>query len=445
MTSQRAAVTNRHIGLVLRSLARARPSCTDAELLSRFAARRDEDAFAALVERYGCLVWAVCRHVAGADAEDAFQATFVVLLRNAGRIRKPDSLPAWLHGVAYRVSAKARRAATRRASRERAAAAGERTVGAVPESAWDRALAAVHEEVARLPEALRVPFVLCVLEGRTMTEAAAHLGWGVSTLAARLGRAKETLIGRMQARGLAAGTVVAVALTAESVPVAAARAAIASAGGGLVASNIQILTKGVVGMSTHQFKLMAAGVLLALGVGVGGGAGWLATAEAQGPPRDPALTAEEKVRQLEAQLDRAKRELEDQKQAERRRALGELARLATPHWQYAFVPVKDVDAETFVQVLREREAGGWDYAGQTTLKKEAVWVFRRSTGGQLGSSSARPSGIFDPSKWGPGGANLPGQSSQFPLDTHRPADPTTTQPGNNTPATGRLPGYPEKK
>jgi RNA polymerase sigma factor (sigma-70 family) len=445
MTSPRTAVTHRHIGLVLRSLARARPSCTDAELLGRFAASRDEDAFAALVERHGRLVWAVCRHMAGADAEDAFQATFVVLLRNAGRIRKPDSLPAWLHGVAYRVSAKARRAATRRAARERAAAADERTVGVVPDSAWDRALAAVHEEVARLPEALRAPFVLCVLEGRTMTEAAAQLGSRVSTLSERLGRAKETLLGRMQARGLTAGTVVAVALAAESVPVAAARAAVAAAGGGLVASNIQILTKGVIGMSAHPFKLMAAGVLLALGLGVGGGARWLSTAEAQSYPGGPAVTAEEKVRQLEAQLDRAKRELEDQKLAERRRALGELARLATPHWQYAFVPVKDVDAEAFVQLLREREAGGWDYAGQTTLKKETVWVFRRSTGGQLGSSSSRPYGNFDPSIRLPGAANPLGQSSKLPLDKRLPVDPTTPQPGNNKPGTDLPPGIPEKK
>src|SRR5262249_3721084 len=158
------------------------------------------------------LVWAVCRHLAGPDADDAFQATFLVLFRNAGRIRNPDSLPAWLHGVAYRVSAKARRAAKLRAARERAAATAERSAAAVPDSAWDRALAAVHEEVGRLPEALRVPFVLCALQGRTVTEAAAHLGWKVTTLSARLGRAKETLLSRMQARGLTAGAVVALAI-----------------------------------------------------------------------------------------------------------------------------------------------------------------------------------------------------------------------------------------
>jgi RNA polymerase sigma factor (sigma-70 family) len=375
-------VTDRRIGLVLRSLAAARPAPTDAELLGRFAAGRDRDAFAALVERHGRLVWAVCRHLAGPDADDAFQATFLVLLRNAGRIRNPGSLPAWLHGVAYRVSAKARRAAALRAARERAAADRERAAAAVPDSAWDRALAAVHEEVARLPDNLRVPFVLCALEGRTVTEAATRLGWKVTTLSARLGRAKAALLARMETRGLTAGAVVALAIAAEAVPPAAARAAAAVGGGGSVSGQIQILTKGVVGMSAHSWKLMAAGVLVALGLGVGGGAGWLGTAGAQ-PAPGAGPTPEEKVRQLEAQLDRAKRELEEERAADRRRAADEVARLATARWQYAFVPVRDLDAEAFVQLLREREAGGWDYGGQATLKKEAVWVFRRPVGGQV--------------------------------------------------------------
>jgi hypothetical protein len=90
------------------------------------------------------------------------------------------------------------------------------------------------------------------------------------------------------------------------------------------------------------------------------------------------VTAEEKVRQLEAQLDRAKRDLEDQRAADRRTAAGEVARLATTRWQYAFVRVRDLDAEAFVQLLQEREGRGWEYNGQTTLKKEAVWLFRRA-------------------------------------------------------------------
>ena len=211
------------------------------------------------------------------------------------------------------------------------------------------------------------------LEGRTVTEAAGHLGWKVTALSARLGRAKGALLARLQARGLTAGAVVALAVVAEPVPAAVSSSTIVAAGGGPVGETIRSLTHGVVGMSAHQVKLLAAGVLLALGLGVGGGAGWLAPAGTQvlAPERTLAVTPEERVKQLEAQLDRAKRELADQRAADRRKAADEVARLATARWQYAFVPVRDVDAEAFVQVLQDREARGWEYAGQATLKKEA--------------------------------------------------------------------------
>ncbi|MGL4554728.1 MAG: RNA polymerase sigma factor, partial [Gemmataceae bacterium] len=154
-------MTPRLLQSVLRSLADAASPASDGDLLRDFAATRAEAAFAELVRRHGRLVWAVCRHLAGseAEAEDAFQATFLVLLKNAGSVRDGAKLSSWLHGVAYRVCSKARQGAKRRSAREQAAAAGERAGPAVPESAWDRAMAAVHEEVAKLPEALRVPFV----------------------------------------------------------------------------------------------------------------------------------------------------------------------------------------------------------------------------------------------------------------------------------------------
>src|SRR5262245_14480183 len=130
--------------LQLRSLVRlvhAEPGLgTDADLLERYAREGDELAFTALVHRYGRLVWAVCRHQTSsdADAEDGFQATFLVLAKNAGSIRKSAALGAWLHGVAYRVCAKARKAARSRSNRERAVSRGEAT-NDVPDSAWDRA------------------------------------------------------------------------------------------------------------------------------------------------------------------------------------------------------------------------------------------------------------------------------------------------------------------
>jgi RNA polymerase sigma factor (sigma-70 family) len=428
----------------MRSLAQARPAANDAELLCRFAACRDGDAFAGLVERHGRLVWAVCQHLAGPDADDAFQATFLVLFRNAGRIRKPDSLAAWLYGVAYRVSVKARRSARKRADRERVAAVPDRAAS-VPDSAWDRALAAVHEEVARLPEKLRVPFVLCALEGKSVTEAASHLGWKVSTMSARLGRAKDVLLTRLQSRGLTATAVVGLAIAAEAIPPKAVRAAASMATGSSVTEKIQVLTQGVVGMSAYHMKLLAAGVFLAVGLGVGGGAGWLATAGAQAPSRPPEST-EEKVRRLQDQLDQAKKELADKQEAERRKASNEMARLATDHWQYDFVPVRDLDAERFVKLLGEREAAGWDYAGQTTLKKDSVWVFRRPLKGQPRTVETLPGRNSYPRVPREGGtANPFNRSLPLPPGTQPPADPTDPKPANNKPAESLPQGIPEKK
>src|SRR5579883_1814388 len=192
----------------------------DADLLRRFAAGGDEPAFAEIVRRYGPLVWGVCRNMLphDADAEDAFQATFVVLVRSAGTVR--GGLGPWLHGVAVRVALKARRAAARRRCRERAAAAPDRRPAAAPE--WAELLAAVHEEVARLPDPLRAAFVACGLEGLRQQDAAARLGWKLGTLTGRLTRARQRLAARLAGRGLtagvAAGAVGAGAVTAAALP-----------------------------------------------------------------------------------------------------------------------------------------------------------------------------------------------------------------------------------
>jgi RNA polymerase sigma factor (sigma-70 family) len=442
----RTAVRHRYVIPVLRCMAEAKPAETDADLLNRFANRRDRDAFAALVQRHGRLVWAVCHHLAGPDADDAFQATFLVLLRNVGRIRNPNSLSAWLHGVAYRVCAKSRLAAKRRAGREQAAAVIDRTNSVVPDSAWDRALAAVHEEVVKLPETLRVPFVLCALEGRSVTEAAGRLGWKVNTLSARLGRAKDAILARLNARGLTVGSAVALACAADSAPTAvAARAADLSRGGVKIPGSIHLLTQGVVGMSAYQFKLLAAGVMLILGLGVGGGTGWMTTAGAQGPgPYMPKLTPEERVKQLEAQLEQAKRDVAAKREAESLAAKG--AGYATAKWHYSFVPVSEMDAERFVKLLQEREARGWEYTGQTALKKDGndapVWVFRRPMEPRTGATP-QSGGYYS------GQTNYEGRSKYFPGPgnaTPRPEDrrPDTnggdpdsdgaTPPSNNKPA-----------
>ncbi len=184
----------------------------DRMLLERFADRRDADdpaaeaAFAALVERHGPMVLRVCRAVLGDrhEAEDAFQATFLVLASRARSIRRGDSVGSWLHGVALRVANRARWRAARRRHHERRhaemnAATGADGAGAHrPPDDVDRVL---HEEIGRLPEKYRRPVVLCYLEGLTHDQAADQLGWPVGTVRRRLAGARDRLRGRLTRRG----------------------------------------------------------------------------------------------------------------------------------------------------------------------------------------------------------------------------------------------------
>src|SRR5262249_2233965 len=146
---------------------------TDGQLLERFLARREESAFTALVQRHGPMVLGVCRRLLHNehDAEDAFQATFLVLVRKAASIVPREMVGNWLYGVAYRTAQEAKAEAARRRAREqqvkdmppRQAAATERL---------DELRALLDQELSRLPDKYRVPVVLCDLEGRTRKEAA---------------------------------------------------------------------------------------------------------------------------------------------------------------------------------------------------------------------------------------------------------------------------------
>jgi RNA polymerase sigma factor (sigma-70 family) len=200
---------------------------TDGQLLERFVARGDEVAFQALLDRHGAMVLGICRAVLRDphEAQDACQATFLVLLRHARSIRRTDSVAAWLHGVARRVAARAKRQAARRRVVECAAIGREAARDAHCE--WLE----LHDEIERLPEKYRSPIVLCGLESYTHEEAARQLGWPVGTVKVRLMRGRNRLRDQLVRRGLVPSALLLGALTSESPAAVATRSPLA---GGLM-------------------------------------------------------------------------------------------------------------------------------------------------------------------------------------------------------------------
>jgi RNA polymerase sigma factor (sigma-70 family) len=178
---------------------------SDAQLLRRFAQHRDEAAFAALVERHGPLVLAACRRVLGTvqDAEDAFQATFLVLARKAATIRDPNLLGNWLYGVASRIARKARASLNRRRRHEKRARL--LSLSQAPPAVESNDLRPLlDQELSRLPERHRAAVGLCYLEGKSNAEAARLLRCPTGTVKGRLARARELLRRRLVRRGLGA-------------------------------------------------------------------------------------------------------------------------------------------------------------------------------------------------------------------------------------------------
>jgi RNA polymerase sigma factor (sigma-70 family) len=267
----------------------------ESQLLERFIADRDEAAFEALVARHGPTVLSVCRRLLDdpRDVEDAFQGTFLVLVKKAATIRDRDRLGSWLYGVAHRVAARARADARKRRARERRGVEVAAEAIAVHGPTWDDFGPTLHEELGRLPEKYRAPVVLCDLEGQTHEDAARHLHWPVGTVKGRLFRARNLLRERLTRRGLAVPSagIVAVALARESAAAVVSsdllqstvRAAMGLAAGkavtaGLVPATAAALADGTTqAMFIGKFKLVAAG-LVAMAV-VGTGAGVMAVQE----------------------------------------------------------------------------------------------------------------------------------------------------------------------
>jgi RNA polymerase sigma factor (sigma-70 family) len=259
----------------LRQTAEARQlgRASDAELLGRVKSGGDPEAFEAIVRRYGACVLAACRKVLPdpTDAEDAFQATFLVLLQNARAVRQPQLLRGWLCGVAHRVALKALAASARhrRTERRKAPAAAE-----APDLSWREACAILHEELDRLPDTYRLPLILCYLEGKSRDEAAAQLGVETAVLHGRLQRGRDRLRSRLTKRGIAlsAGLLAAVAnsVTAGGPPEHLLRATLKAAATGHFPAKVAALVHGAsLPMTVGKVKL-ASVALLAVGLLVAG-------------------------------------------------------------------------------------------------------------------------------------------------------------------------------
>lgn len=245
-----------------------RPAENDGELLRRFLARHDEAAFEALVRRHGPMVLAVCRRALGssADAEDAFQATFLVLLRKAAGLVPRPILGDWLHGVARRIALKARAAIALRRDREGTAARLQRS----PESERNDWLPWLDQEVGRLPTKYRLPLILCDLEGRTRGEAARALNWPEGTVAGYLARGRAMLARRLLRRASALGGAVTGGLTEGEALALPARliAATQPTALGLAPPVVLTLARGMIRSMTTITNALAVGILVLVAGGL---------------------------------------------------------------------------------------------------------------------------------------------------------------------------------
>lgn len=279
----------------------------EGALLDRFVTRKDPAAFEAIVARHGPMVWGICRRTLRDpnDAEDAFQAVFLILARRAAAIRQGDRLGGWLHGVAYRVTTRARRDAMRRSAHAPIEGHHPPAVVESDEAEIREQMALLHEEIRRLPSRYRDPIVLCHLEGCSHVEAAARLGWPVGTVRGRLARGRDQLRDRLTRRGMGVAMLAPLqaipAQPALPVPAGLAQTTVTAAIGfatgqdlaGLISAQVLLWVKGGLrAMWLHTFKLSVAGLaavgILTVGAGAGAGALGLGQREGQTESESPA-------------------------------------------------------------------------------------------------------------------------------------------------------------
>jgi len=270
----------RSLGPLVDRLHRVAADCDnavpDGALLQRFQQVHDPAAFELIVWRHGAMVQAVCQRVLGqgAEVDDAFQATFLVLLGRARSIRNRDSLAGWLHGVAFRVARRCRRNLLTRRRHERGASRPE---SQYPPNRDQTDLGPIlHAEIDRLPERLRRPFVLCEIEGRTNAEAAALLAVPYGTIRSRLSRAREQLRRRLTQRGVVLGatgfgSMLAFEPVSAGLVQSAVHGALHFSSGTAIAAPAAVLANGVIKiMFATKLKLVAyVGLAASMVLGVG--------------------------------------------------------------------------------------------------------------------------------------------------------------------------------
>jgi RNA polymerase sigma factor (sigma-70 family) len=334
----------------------------DQALLEQFAAHADEAAFAELVGRHGRLVLGVCRRVLRCeqDAEDAFQATFLVLARKASSIRQGKSLASWLYGVAWRSAARLRDRLAEQRRYERRLAPPQTT--APPDPSWREVQELMHEELARLPEAYRAPLVLCYLEGKTQCEAAQLLGWGKDVLRGRLDRGRERLRRRLARRGITVSAVLLTAAVSEGAPASAAllQAAAQLAVGSANAPVESVANAVCRGLLVSRLK--ATGLILMAAAALGAAAGLRAVPGPQDAQKQARIDTPPRAGQVMAapQTDRGGDPL----------PAGALARLGTLRFRHDYdlrTLVFGPGDKTLISAAGDRTIRVWDVASGKVL------------------------------------------------------------------------------
>jgi RNA polymerase sigma factor (sigma-70 family) len=300
---------------------------TDHELLQQYVAAQDEASFSVLVKRHGPMVLGLCCRFLQhrQDAEDAFQAVFLVLARKAGSIRKSESIASWLHSVAFRIANKLRATRSRRLARETTLVDVPQPDSSLQELHARETLCVLETELNRLADKYRAPLLLCCLQGRTRDEAAQQLGWSVDVLRGRLDRGRELLRNRLTRRGVSLASTLLVLELAETTQAAmlpslltstmraVMEAAPSSAAAGMVSSQAAALAQGVIqAMFFAKLKWVALSLIAVTFLGTGAS---VLTYQVQAQDRSRNVIAQKPKQevdpaQLQREIERLKLELE---------------------------------------------------------------------------------------------------------------------------------------